>query len=422
MSIGRRLALGTGIICVLLATVVGTTIVKLAPVREATERTVALRMPVAMTAGGIVAELYASLAALRGWLVTGSEGFKAERKGAWQELEARRAEMDRLAAGWDSPSDTQDWSEAKPLLERLHAAQDKIEAVAHTPDEQPAAKILATEAAPLAELMLKTATAIIDEEGRLPSSDRRKSLLLGFADLRGSLAMAIGAIRAYLLTGDPKFKTEYETLWALNGEKLAALGARRDEMTPAQQGAFNSLVATRAKFAPLPDKMFAIRASDRWNMAQWLLTREAVPNANHILDIFLGEKDGGGRRAGGMVTRQGDDLVKDGQTVLAETNALTTLLWVLTSIGIGAAAIAAYLTTRSIIPPMRAMTAAMGRLAKGDHCVEIPATDREDEIGLMARAMVVFKESMIKTKELAARLEDLFRGGRRRDRLHRRPE
>ncbi len=39
------------------------------------------------------------------------------------------------------------------------------------------------------------------------------------------------------------------------------------------------------------------------------------------------------------------------------------------------------------------MVGAMGKLAGGDHSVEIPATDKKDEIGLMARAVVVFKET-----------------------------
>jgi methyl-accepting chemotaxis protein len=45
----------------------------------------------------------------------------------------------------------------------------------------------------------------------------------------------------------------------------------------------------------------------------------------------------------------------------------------------------------------------MGQLAGGDHAVEIPATDKKDEIGLMARAVLIFKENMIKAKELAAK-------------------
>ena len=102
----------------------------------------------------------------------------------------------------DVEQNKQDWKQAKPLLDELRSAQDKAEAIAHTIDEQPAAKILATEAAPLAKLMLQKATSIIDEEGNIASTDQRKSLLIGFADMRGSMAMAIGAIRAYLLTAD----------------------------------------------------------------------------------------------------------------------------------------------------------------------------------------------------------------------------
>ena len=79
-------------------------------------------------------------------------------------------------------------------------------------------------------------------------------------------------------------------------------------MTGDQQKAFDALVDARAKFAPLPQKMFEIRASDRWNMAQWFLTNEAAPRANKLLDIFAGAKDTAGSRSGGMVARQQDNL------------------------------------------------------------------------------------------------------------------
>jgi methyl-accepting chemotaxis protein len=283
----------------------------------------------------------------------------------------------------------------------LRSAQDKAEAIAHTLDEQPAAKLLATEAAPLAKVMMQNATAIIDEEGSIASTDTRKSLLIDFADMRGSMASAIGAIRGYLLTADVAFKTEFEQLWALNQKKFEALAKRRAEMTGGQQKAFDALVAARAKFAPLPQKMFEIRASDRWNMAQWFLTNEAAPRANKLLDIFAGAKDAAGSRSGGMVSRQQDNLKRDGDAVLAETSFLVTLLWVLLGVGIGVAVSVVYLTNRSIVPPILKMVSAMGQLAGGDHSVTVPATDKKDEIGLMARAVLIFKENMIKAKELA---------------------
>jgi methyl-accepting chemotaxis protein len=403
LNIRGRLIFGFGVLCALLAAVVGTTILKVQTVNDATERTVNLRMPTALTANDLVAEVYASLAALRGWLITGNDAFKAERTVLWKEIQKRGSEMDRLSGYWTVEQNKLDWNQAKPLLDELRNAQDRAEAIAHTIDEQPAAKILATEAAPLAKLMLQKATSIINEEGAIPSTDSRKSLLIGFADLRGSMAMAIGAIRAYLLTADQSFKKEYEELWALNQKKFEALSQRRSEMTPDQQKDFGSLVEARARFAPLPQKMFEIRASDRWNMAQWFLTNEAAPRAGKLLDIFSGAKNSEGMRDGGMASRQQANLRADGAAVLAETHFLTTLLWILMGAGIGIAATVVYMTNRSIVPPILKMVSAMGRLADGDHSIEVPATGNKDEIGLMARAVVIFKENMIKAKELAAK-------------------
>jgi methyl-accepting chemotaxis protein len=403
LNIHGRLIFGFGVLCALLAAVVGITILKVQTVNEATERTVNLRVPTALTANDLVAEIYASLAALRGWLITGNDAFKVERTVLWKEIQKRGSEMDRLSGNWTVEQNRQDWKQAKPLLAELRNAQDKAEAIAHTIDEQPAAKILATEAAPLAKLMLQKATSIINEESAIPSTDSRKSLLIGFADMRGSMAMAIGAIRAYLLTADQSFKKEYEELWALNQRKFEALSLRRPEMTPDQQKDFDSLVEARARFAPLPQKMFEIRASDRWNLAQWFLTNEAAPRANKLLDIFAGAKNGEGMRDGGMASRQQASLRTDGAMVLAETHFLTTLLWILMGVGIGIAATVVYLTNRSIVPPILKMVSAMGRLAGGDHSVEVPAIGNKDEIGLMARAVVIFKENMIKAKELAAK-------------------
>ena len=403
LNIRGRLILGFSVLCILLAAVVGTTLIKVRTVGESTERTVNLRVPTAMTASDLVAGVYASLASLRGFLITGNDVFKAERATFWKEIQTHGADMDRLSAHWTVEQNKMDWKQAKPLLDEMRNAQDKAEAIAHTIDEQPATRILATEAAPLVKLMLQKATSIINEEGDIASTDTRKSLLIGFADMRGSMAMAIGAIRAYLLTADEAFKTEFVELWALNQKKFDALSQRRSEMTPDQQTAFDSLVAARAKFSPLPQKMFEIRASDRWNMAQWFLTNEAAPRANKLLDIFAGAKNATGARSGGMVARQQDDLKADGATVLAETNFLMTLLWVLMGIGIGVAATVVYLTNRSIVPPILKMVDAMGRLAGGDHSVQIPATDKKDEIGLMAGAVLIFKENMIKAKDLAAK-------------------
>lgn len=50
--------------------------------------------------------------------------------------------------------------------------------------------------------------------------------------------------------------------------------------------------------------------------------------------------------------------------------------------------------------PITGMTEVMGKLAGGDTSVDIPSTEKGDEIGGMARAVVVFKDNMIQTEQL----------------------
>jgi methyl-accepting chemotaxis protein len=79
-----------------------------------------------------------------------------------------------------------------------------------------------------------------------------------------------------------------------------------------------------------------------------------------------------------------------------------------------------WIVARSITEPVRQMTRVMGALAKGDKGVEVPATENADEIGEMARSVLVFQENMIKAEQLEAearqQLErDAARGERREE-------
>ena len=64
--------------------------------------------------------------------------------------------------------------------------------------------------------------------------------------------------------------------------------------------------------------------------------------------------------------------------------------------------LAAFFVGTGIARPVTAMTRAMKYLADGQKSVDIPATDYRDEIGAMAKAVLVFKENAIKVDQLAA--------------------
>ncbi|VAW16164.1 Methyl-accepting chemotaxis sensor/transducer protein [hydrothermal vent metagenome] len=79
--------------------------------------------------------------------------------------------------------------------------------------------------------------------------------------------------------------------------------------------------------------------------------------------------------------------------------------WRLAAMFLGLLAFSSYVTfviARSISTPIKHLTLAMGKLAKGELKTEIPACDRKDEIGEMSDAVQVFKENAVRTNELEA--------------------
>ncbi|KIL98136.1 Methyl-accepting chemotaxis protein [Paramagnetospirillum magnetotacticum MS-1] len=79
--------------------------------------------------------------------------------------------------------------------------------------------------------------------------------------------------------------------------------------------------------------------------------------------------------------------------------------WTGAIVALGLAVLLSWLIARSIVTPLSAMTGAMTELSKGNKTVDIPARDRTDEIGAMAKAMEIFKENTLKMDKLQAEQE-----------------
>jgi len=82
------------------------------------------------------------------------------------------------------------------------------------------------------------------------------------------------------------------------------------------------------------------------------------------------------------------------QTVAVATLAIGGSLAILLSTLMG------WLLSRAIASPISAMTSAMGKLAAGDHAVDVPAVGRKDEVGRMADAVQTFKDAAIEKVRL----------------------
>ena len=99
-------------------------------------------------------------------------------------------------------------------------------------------------------------------------------------------------------------------------------------------------------------------------------------------------------------------------TAQDRTNAATAALagsqshtrWIIILVGCGAVLIGlafSWLIGRSITRPLNGLAQAMTRLATGDTSAPIPATRSRDELGAMARTVIVFRDTMIERERLA---------------------
>ena len=315
LSIRNRLIAGFAAIGLVFVSAVGITIWQVGSVATDSERIAHLRVPTAAASARMVNNINASLATLRGWMLTGNETFKVDRAAVWADIDATVSEMDRLSANWTNPANVRQLADVKPILAEFRTAQTKVETIAHSPNAFPATKILVEEAAPKAAVLFTQITKMIDIEQTLEATQARKELLGIMADIRGTVAGGLASIRAYLLTGDGAFKTQFKELWQKNGQRFADLSDRVDLLTADQRAAFDGFADARAAFVPLPAKMFEIRASKQANMANWVLVSEAAPRAGKLLDILQGVRTASGARTGGMFADQSQLLADDAAAV-----------------------------------------------------------------------------------------------------------
>ncbi|CAA7621530.1 Methyl-accepting chemotaxis protein [Magnetospirillum sp. LM-5] len=94
--------------------------------------------------------------------------------------------------------------------------------------------------------------------------------------------------------------------------------------------------------------------------------------------------------------------IKKAEFLKAANNTLLLIGLATLLVMVGALTVSYLIARQAIAKPLRAAVSAMGELAEGELDVTLPATDRGDELGDVARALVVFKTNAIEREHLAA--------------------
>jgi len=388
-----RLIAGFAALAAVLAISVGYTSFTLSGVGQNVDRMVTLRTPVSLNSTQLVGNLYSTLATLRGYLLTGNPQGKLDRAAMWKELDATAAEFDKMAERFTNPENKRIWTEAKALLNEFRAAQDKAEAIAFTPDAFPATKLLREDAMARFNIMLAESSKMIDEEDKLEATPERKHLLKTIADLRGNMTAAVAQLRMYLLVAENANKEQFAAARGQYEEAFASIEGQKALLTVTQKAAFDAFTVAYNEFKPLPDKIFALRDSPQYNMPVHILVTEAAPRALKLLDLLDGKKQADGTRAGGIKTNQQAMLLIESKQVMDDISVLTMVEWILLAVGVVAAAAIAFFTARAVATPISRITAVLLELTN-DRIIDVPYTKRGDEIGDIARATAIFRESI----------------------------
>lgn len=143
---------------------------------------------------------------------------------------------------------------------------------------------------------------------------------------------------------------------------------------------------------------------------------------SEIIEIGRNQAKGqvdGFRAAADKIKEQLNALTKS--EIAAQQSAQANLQYALLGGGAAAGLVSVLLIwalSRAIVTPIVGMTDAMSRLANGDNNVDVPAVDRGDEVGKMAKAVLVFKDSAIEKQRLAGetdRMRSATEADRRRN-------
>lgn len=334
-KIGSRLFAGFGAVCLILLSVAVISWSQVTTIGEQTQAIVDQRVPTAIASARLVNGVNASLATLRGWMLTGNKRYIEERATVWEEIHLAESAIDDLSANWTNLEQKKSWENIKGVLAEFGTAQIRVEAIANSEDEQPATKILITKAKPLVDQMLRSITTILNDEQKQPATESRKKLFASMNNVRAGLAVSEANLRGFLLSAEKKFSKQFNGVWPWVKSNVTKL-SKNSELTASQRKNLSTYIEAQNAFDPLATQMFVIRKSDKWNMAQFLLLTETAPLAAKIMAFLDGEKHEDGTMVPGLVQMEQSHLTEDGDNILNGVTNLALLLVILTVAGLAA--------------------------------------------------------------------------------------
>jgi len=202
------------------------------------------------------------------------------------------------------------------------------------------------------------------------------------------MAMAAGLLNQAAVAPNPRLlQPLQERLDAAEGQIARMLGA----LPPQVSGEDLRAVTTALlELAHGRDGLFALRREELRQTAR----AQTALEESRALTVALGDEVARLVRAAhdesGAAAARSSEAIAGGKLVMMILSAASV---------VGAAVVMAYYVGPRIVRPLENITGAMTDLAAGDTSVDIPGRDRGDELGRMAQALGVFRDTAVEMQE-----------------------
>lgn len=307
--------------------------------------------------------LVATVSALRGYLILGKDPAQASRlKQEWG------AAWQAIAHQAFSPALTQS-------LDTFKRHQEQVWTIAQSEENLPAHTLMLQEAGPLAEAALDQLQSFANEEVATPQDQLtgdRRMLLKQVGDAYNSLANALSALRDFLISGDPEYRSKYQDYYQFHLQRVAEVKQQAALFTETQRSLWQLFEEMATPFSELVDQVISKRQAPDWDQANFLMATDIEPMQSRLSEQLVQQIT----KTGAEVEAISRQMTQAGQTI-----SQTLLLASGSAIVLGM--VVAWLFSHRLTRDIASLVTRAGQVADGRLAADPLPITGQDELGVL---------------------------------------
>ncbi|MCU0817829.1 MAG: methyl-accepting chemotaxis protein [Beijerinckiaceae bacterium] len=400
LSIGRRLALGFALV-VMPFILGGAASYWFVDKARGNVEAMLDRSQAARLTAEVMATVHAATANLGSFVLTNDDKARRAFDQDWIDLLRHMKAVDERLATEANSEIVATLREVKESVLALQRVQTRIASMTGGPSALPGMTRLETQLVPDGMALVELLNNLVERrpKGNFDVDDVRAFQFMA-RDVRDMFLRAIAALRLYAYSGTEEDLSVYNDLVGVLSFRITQLDRRAVGFGQDYNTDLTVLKETLPNWMKGANEIVDRRKLPSWNRVHQIVAEEAAPVVSKITALLEGEINQFGEKTAGLGDRQKADVVQraeGSQQILALSSMVTLAVITLATL---LAIILGFAISRSLTGPITGLTVAMRRLANKDYATDVPGESRADEVGDMARAVLVFRETGLEAERM----------------------